>query len=173
MNESSLMNLTEILKPCIGGEFFSPCWGNVLLSEVTDHRIVVTSCANSKKHTLTPCGTHISSPALSCVMLYPSVGSFQNHVLNSDEAWREWYDEVFPKPWRAKKGETYYSITSTMDVISVVESGTQKDNYLWEIGNYFEISGLACEVRDCMLAIFRKTRQDLLENKFNNQKLNL
>lgn len=46
--------------------------------------------------------------------------------------------EVRKKRWRAKVGESYYYITTLMDLKSSCEYYTRIDNELYTIGNYFQ-----------------------------------
>ncbi len=92
--ETKEMNLCELLQGYEGELFFSPCYGNVTLSEVRNDRIIITAKVNGKKHTLCPNGTHISGAVLSCVNLLPSVGLYEQYPLDPYTAWMKWQEEL-------------------------------------------------------------------------------
>ena len=92
-NSENSLNLCEILRGHEGEKFFSPCYGNVTLSELRSDKIIITADVNGKKHTLRPDGTHISGSVMSCVNLLPSVGLYQQYPLDAAKAWSEWQKE--------------------------------------------------------------------------------
>ncbi|MDE5998271.1 MAG: hypothetical protein K2G77_08700, partial [Muribaculaceae bacterium] len=137
--EEKELNLAELLKGCEGEKFFSPCYGNVTLSEVRNDRIIVIADVNGKKHSFVPNGSHISNPVASCVMLIPNLGLYQKYPLDARAAWMEWEEARKPKRWRAKCYDRYWGLNSMgiPENMQDIHCHDGVDQLRYEFGNYF------------------------------------
>ena len=90
--EAKQLNLCELLKGCEGQSFYSPCYGDVDLIEVLNDRIIISSVANDKKHTLGKRGKHYAGFAECMCMLFPSRALYEQYPLDPIVAWTEWQE---------------------------------------------------------------------------------
>lgn len=90
--EAKQLNLCELLKGCEGQSFYSPCYGDVDLIEVLNDRIIISSVANDKKHTLGKRGKHYAGFAECMCMLFPSRALYEQYPLDPIAAWTEWQE---------------------------------------------------------------------------------
>lgn len=95
--ETKDLNLCELLKGCEGQSFYSPCYGDVDLIEVLNDRIIISSVANDKKHTLGKRGKHYAGFAECMCMLFPSRTLYEQYPLDPYIAWMKWKEEQMPK----------------------------------------------------------------------------
>ena len=90
--EAKQLNLCELVKGCEGQSFYSPCYGDVDLIEVLNDRIIISSVANDKKHTLGKRGKHYAGFAECMCMLFPSRALYEQYPLDPIAAWTEWQE---------------------------------------------------------------------------------
>lgn len=143
--EQKELNLCEILRGHEGEDFYSPCYGNVKLTDVYVENIMVRSIIGEKKHTLTDKGIH---PNGGEPMLYPSKELRESYTFEG--AWQKWaeencivtYEEIVKllakKFWcgieninctSKKQLDKLYAINKLMNVQKYLEKGWQPD---WE-----------------------------------------
>ena len=152
--EEKELNLCELLKGCEGEKFFSPCYGNVTLSEVRNDRIIVIADVNGKKHSLVPNGSHISNPVASCVMLIPNLGLYQKYPFNPEKSWMEWKESRKPKRWYPKNGEGFWCISPNLRSHYITESDPVFD---WESDlNHFQTEELCQQAAEAVREILMK-----------------
>lgn len=90
---SEELNICELLKGHEGQSFYSPCYGDVDLIEVHNDKIIISTVANDKKHTLGKRGKHYAGFAECMCMLFPSRTLYEQYPLNPHTAWLKWQEE--------------------------------------------------------------------------------
>lgn len=143
------LNLCELLKGCEGEELYSLIDGDVKLKQLTDNVI----CQYHKYHRsgyLSDCGLD------GVCQLYPSRALYEKYPLDARAAWMEWQSERKPKRWRAKYGETYYSLRDDFTVCDQYENNDSDNDIAWDNYNYFRTSEEAQQAAEAVREALEK-----------------
>lgn len=128
--------LPDLLKDHIGEKFYSPCYGEVILEEVTPEKLVISSGTNQKKHTLGKDGKHYSRAENTGLMIFPDYSSYLRNP-RGEGVWEIWVS-VKKTNFRALTMGNYYYVSFQGRIVESIETNSDFDLQLWKSGNYFE-----------------------------------
>ena len=130
------LDLTVYLENSVGKELWSPCYGKVILTELKNEKIIITSVSNNKRHTLNLDGTHNSGGGGYC-MLYGGEEFFE-YLPDPKESW---------EAWKKYQSRISYRVTVLLEKIQGDNEDPNPGKYTVEFEDPLEVKNAVLQVR--------------------------